>query len=241
MTFLTSSPQVTLRLCTLSTGVVPRIAPSHKAGEPGLMPSGKRTGSEGDELLAAQHGAVARRQAGARGQAVRGQGAPGQGAPGQATAGPDAATMRNRTRSGRWQRPYRGVYYAFTGTPEREALLWAALLRAGPGAVLSHQTAAERHGLIDEPSELIHITVPAARHPARRRKISGVVIHRSVSIERARHPAMSLPCRAPLRFGLPDLDARRCQTARDVATRLRRSGWRGRFRPCARCASEPVP
>jgi hypothetical protein len=72
-------------------------------------------------------------------------------------------------------------------------MLWAALLRAGPGAALSHQTAAERHGLIDGPSSLITITVPAARHPARV-KIPGIVIHRSDAILRTTHPAMVPPC-----------------------------------------------
>jgi very-short-patch-repair endonuclease len=59
---------------------------------------------------------------------------------------------------------------------------------------LSHLTAAERHGLIDEPSSLINITVPAARHPGRWVKIPGVVIHRSDAILRTRHPAMHPPC-----------------------------------------------
>ena len=108
-------------------------------------------------------------------------------------AGIDPDTMRNRLRSGRWQRLQRGVYAAFTGEPARETMLWAALLRAGPDAVLSHQTAAERHGLIDEPSSPIIITVPASRHPARV-KIPGVVIHRSDSILRTRHPVMLPPC-----------------------------------------------
>ena len=81
----------------------------------------------------------------------------------------------------------------FPGSPTRETILWAALLRAGPGAVLSHQTAAERHGLIDEPSSLIAITVPASRTPARA-KIPGVVIHRSDAILRTTHPAMLPPC-----------------------------------------------
>jgi hypothetical protein len=102
-------------------------------------------------------------------------------------------TMRNRVRSGRWQRLQRGVYAAFSGEPSRETVLWAALLRAGPGAVLSHQTAAERHGLIDDPSPVIAITVPASRTPARTR-IPGVVIHRSEAILRTRHPAMLPPC-----------------------------------------------
>jgi very-short-patch-repair endonuclease len=101
--------------------------------------------------------------------------------------------MRSRVGSGRWQRLQRGVYGVFSGEPARETLLWAALLRAGPGAVLSHQTAAERHGLTDELSSLITITVPASRHPARA-KIPGVIIHRSDAILRTRHPAMLPPC-----------------------------------------------
>jgi hypothetical protein len=109
------------------------------------------------------------------------------------TAGVTAHTMRNRVRDGRWQRLQRGVYATFSGEPLRETVLWAALLRAGPGAVLSHQTAAERHGLIDEPSPVIVITVPASRSPART-PIPGVVIHRSDAIVRTRHPAMLPPC-----------------------------------------------
>jgi hypothetical protein len=108
-------------------------------------------------------------------------------------AGIDPDTMRNRVRSGRWQRLQRGVYATFSGDPARETVLWAALLRVGPGAVLSHQTAAERHGLIDKPTSVITITVPASRNPART-KISGLVIHRSDAILRTRHPAMLPPC-----------------------------------------------
>ena len=74
---------------------------------------------------------------------------------------------------------YRGAYAAFTGDPSREARLWAAVVRAGPGAVLSHETAAEVHGLTNKPSSQIHVCVPAGRHPGRHRKIRGVVIHRA--------------------------------------------------------------
>ncbi len=101
--------------------------------------------------------------------------------------------MRNWVRSGRWQRLHRGVYATFSGEPTRETVLWAALLRVGPDAVLSHLTAAERHGLIDEPSSLITITVPAARHPGRA-NIPGVTVHRSDAILHSRHPAMLPPC-----------------------------------------------
>jgi hypothetical protein len=81
----------------------------------------------------------------------------------------------------------------FSGEPTREAVLWAALLRVGPDATLSHQTAAERHGLIDGPSSVVTITVPASRHPAQV-KIPGIVIHRSDAILRTRHPALLPPC-----------------------------------------------
>ncbi len=76
-------------------------------------------------------------------------------------SGIDPRTMRSHVSSGRWQRLQRGVYATFSGEPTRETMLWAALLRAGPDAVLSHQTAAERHGLINAPASLIMITVPA--------------------------------------------------------------------------------
>ena len=72
--------------------------------------------------------------------------------------GLDRETVRNRLRYGEWQQLKTGVYAAFTGVPKREAEIWAALLRAGPGATLSHWTAAERHGLVDKPSPVIHVT-----------------------------------------------------------------------------------
>ena len=113
--------------------------------------------------------------------------------------GLDRLTIRNRMQDGRWQRVQRGVYANFSGKPARLTELWAALLRAGPEATLSHQTAAERHGLIsepdpDKPSPAIHITVPADRHPARLRNIPGIVIHRSHALNLTRHPAMSPSC-----------------------------------------------
>jgi hypothetical protein len=101
--------------------------------------------------------------------------------------------VRQRLKSGQRQRLHRGVYATFSGPRTREAQLWAALLRAGPGATLSHYTAAELHGLLDSPADQIHITVSATRNPARHRKIAGLVIHRSCRIDAARHPVLSPP------------------------------------------------
>jgi hypothetical protein len=85
-----------------------------------------------------------------------------------------------RLRSGRWRKVHAGVYATFTGPLTREARLWAALRRAGEAAMLSHETAAEVHGLIERPaSTTIHITVPVRRRPVQNGSIRGVVIHRS--------------------------------------------------------------
>lgn len=84
--------------------------------------------------------------------------------------------MRDLERRGRWQRLHYGVYAAFTGQPSRPAVLWAAVLRAGPRALLSHETAAELDGLADKPSRQIHLTVP---YPLHLKPVPGIVIHRS--------------------------------------------------------------
>lgn len=111
-----------------------------------------------------------------------------------ADSGLDTQTLRNRLRYGDWQRLQRGVYGTFTGEPSRDARLWAAVLRAGTDATLSHYSAAERFKLLDRPSRAIHITVPGGRNPARYGSIPGVVVHRSATILSRRHPAMTPPC-----------------------------------------------
>ena len=74
--------------------------------------------------------------------------------------------IRSRVRQGRWQRVHAGVYAMSSGEPGRAAVLWAAVLRAGPGAMLSHHTAAELAALTDAPSMLIHVTIPDSRRIA---------------------------------------------------------------------------
>jgi hypothetical protein len=98
-----------------------------------------------------------------------------------------------RLRSGSWQRLYQGAYATFTGVPTRKARLWAIVLSVGPGIVLSHETAAEVHGLIDKPIRQIHISVPAGRRPAQHRKLPGVTIHRSRRLVPEWQPPWHLP------------------------------------------------
>jgi len=92
-----------------------------------------------------------------------------------------------------WQRLGRGAYATFTGDLSREARLWAAVLWARPGAALSYETAAELHGLLERPRSQIHVSVPAGRHPGRKRKIPGVVIHRSRCLVPEWQPPWQLP------------------------------------------------
>lgn len=92
-------------------------------------------------------------------------------------------------RSGRWQRLHTGVYAAFSGPPPRRAQLWAAVLRAGPEAVLSHQTAAELHGLSNE-AAVIHVTVSPGRQVT---SVRGLAVHRCARVDEARHPVQLPP------------------------------------------------
>jgi hypothetical protein len=105
-------------------------------------------------------------------------------------AGVSRELARSRVRQGRWRRLHRGVYATFSGEPSREAVLWAAVLCAGADAMLSFRSAAEVDGLIDEVSQLIHVTVPADRRVSR---AEGIVVHYSNRALQARHPNFSPP------------------------------------------------
>jgi predicted transcriptional regulator of viral defense system len=104
-------------------------------------------------------------------------------------AGLNPQLIIRRLQRGRWQQLFRGVYAVFTGLPPRETWLWAAILSAGEGAVLSHQTAAELHGLLDPPADAIYVTVPSTRRIATR----GLIIRTSGRVEQARQPNRAPP------------------------------------------------
>jgi hypothetical protein len=107
-----------------------------------------------------------------------------------ALAGFERGIIESNLRYGRWQRLHRGVYATFSGEPTRTALLWAAVLSAGPGAMLSYRSAAEVSRLTDLPSQFLHVTIP------RERRVSptpGIVVHRSVRAGQAIHPVLLPP------------------------------------------------
>lgn len=139
-----------------------RIPDSNYMYMNGFIPSPiSRDGGRGwTALLSVQHGIVDRNQA--------------------LHAGFSRWQIEHRLASGAWQRVYSGVYATFSGPLTRDARLWAALRRAGAGAMLSHETAAEVHGIIDKPvGSSIHVTVPLSRRPTQHRATRGIVIHRS--------------------------------------------------------------
>jgi hypothetical protein len=102
-----------------------------------------------------------------------------------------ARAIEWKVQAAEWQRVHTGVYATFTGELPRLAQLWAAVLYAGDGAVLSHQSAGELQGLVEKPAAVIHVTVPASR---RVRAFPGLVIHLSDAPERlAGYPAGEPP------------------------------------------------
>jgi hypothetical protein len=118
-----------------------------------------------------------------------------------------------RLESKRWQQLHRGVYASFSGPLGRDCLLWAAVLGAGPRAVLSHQTAAEMSGLArstangstgrgyGDSTRLIHVTVPHDHRPV---TLNGVRVHYSRRVDEARHPVLE-PARTRVEETILDL------------------------------------
>jgi hypothetical protein len=123
-----------------------------------------------DELARSQGGVVSRRQA--------------------LDSGLSRSAITRRLKYRKWRQFYRGVYVTFTGPVTRETQLWAAVLYAGRGARLSHETAAELDGLTDRRTRLIHVTIPAER---RVRPTRDLVVHISASAEVRRFPRGVIP------------------------------------------------
>ena len=86
-----------------------------------------------------------------------------------AQLGVPGSTIQDWTRTGYLIRVLPRVYAVGHTAPSREAELWAAILYAGPEAMLSHGTAAHWRGLIDYAPRLVEVTT------ARRIRSTGYV------------------------------------------------------------------
>ena len=137
-----------------------------------------------DRLAQIQAGVITRRQAIAEGM--------------------NAQSVDWMLRSRRWRTLQRAVYSVCTGAPARPAVLWAAVLRAGPGAALSFDSAAEVHRLIDLPASRVHVSIPHYRTVV---PVRGVIIHRSRALPAAVHPT-DLPPRTRIEATVLDLAGR---------------------------------
>jgi hypothetical protein len=127
--------------------------------------------AELDELTAAQQGTVSRRQALDHGMTDK--------------------QVRRALAAGDW-RPsgLPGSYLTFSGPVPYTSRCWAALLYAGLGAVLSHETAAWIWQLRDDAPPEVHVTVPVTR---RVRPQPGLRVHYALHLATTRHPAKVPP------------------------------------------------
>lgn len=80
-----------------------------------------------------------------------------------------------RVRDGDWQRLHHGVLLTHSGPALWGNRAMAALLHAGSGAALSHESAAFRHRIRDTPPGVVEVSVPHARRVA---TSAGVVVTR---------------------------------------------------------------
>jgi very-short-patch-repair endonuclease len=152
------------------------------------------------ELAAKQHGVVT------RGQLIQ--------------LGFHSQAIKHRLAKGRLHPIWRGVYAV--GRPEitRYGRLMAAVLTCGPGAVLSHRSAAELWVILSVPSAPIDVSIPSERRVAH----PGIQVHRRASLGPGdlahRH---GIPLTAPIRTLIdlaPHLRAADLERAVNEADRL---------------------
>ncbi len=95
-----------------------------------------------------------------------------------AALGVSRHTTDHWLRAGRLRRLHQGVYAVGHAALRPEGHRLAAVLACGPGAVLSHRTAAAHWGLLRTDQTRIDVTAPRGRHGA-----PGIRLHRSRSLD----------------------------------------------------------
>ncbi|MFF5176633.1 hypothetical protein ACFY2Q_01210 [Micromonospora sp. NPDC000316] len=91
-----------------------------------------------------------------------------------------AKAIRHRVATGSWRQIHRAVFVTHNGPVSGGQLRWAAVLAAGPQAILGGLTAAQAGGLRGFPARPVHVLLPAA---CRRSSLPpGVVLHRTVKL-----------------------------------------------------------
>lgn len=96
----------------------------------------------------------------------------------------DSGGISRRVRAGQLEVVHPRVYRVAGAPVTWEQRLVAAQLAAGPGAAISHRSAAQLWGMADGLGDVVELTVPASRAP----RLRGVIVHRSGDL-RADHLA----------------------------------------------------
>jgi hypothetical protein len=108
------------------------------------------------------------------------------------------ATIDRWARAGYLHARLPGVYAVGSAARTVESDLWEAILYAGPGAMLSHGTAAWWRGLIDFPVYPSHVSTPR-----RKRALPGIAVHgRRPELDRERHQGMPITSIAQTMYDL---------------------------------------
>lgn len=106
------------------------------------------------------------------------------------------SAVRMRAAAGRLHRVHRGVYAVGRARLDGRGRRMAAVLACGPGAVISHRTAADALGLLTRATGSIDITIPSRSGRSRR----GVTLHRSPGLRpHDRIEQNGIPCTSPAR------------------------------------------
>lgn len=135
-----------------------------------------------------------------------------------------------RLHSGRWQPGFPGTYVTHNGDVSYLARVWSALLYAGEGAMVSHETAAFLHELVDRAPPDVHVTVPSTRRVDDQ---PGLVVHLS-SRAPEQEQFLSIPPRTTVEETVLDIAAKKkraehvvgvltnaCQRRKTAPVRLR--------------------
>jgi very-short-patch-repair endonuclease len=135
-----------------------RGSTDHSTGETGGEREARARDAAVWALVRRQHGVVARRQL--------------------LELGLGARRIERRIASGRLHPVWRGVYAVGRPQLERHGRWWAAVLAGGPGAVLSHGSAAALWGFGEERAGIVEISVPARR----RCRLPGIRAYRRAAL-----------------------------------------------------------
>ncbi len=105
-------------------------------------------------------------------------------------AGLTSGVARREIVARRWRRLHDGVYVTFTGPVPDQAQIWAAVLRAGPGAAASHRTALWLWGVIDKRPDITEVAIP---HHRRAEGETDLRLYRMRGLTELTHPMAQPP------------------------------------------------